>query len=239
MKRTAQLFLIFVMCCMLTSLLAGQNSQPAQRGPRTGGRNSAPAKELGKPPMAKSDAEKKVLAVLAAMGKDRGRRYRSISERDGRFMRQVAAIAGAKRIVEIGTSTGYSGLWFCLALQGTGGKLITHELDEGRAKTAMKNFKEAGVDSMVTLVQGNAHETVKKLKEPIDVLFLDADKQGYIDYLEKLLPLIKPGGVIMAHNMVYPTPDPNFIKAITTDPKLETSFMLMDGAGISLTIKKR
>ena len=126
-----------------------------------------------------------------------------------------------------------------MALRATGGKLTTHEIDPGRAKIAAENFKKAGVDDLVTIVVGNAHETVKQHKEPIDVLFLDADKPGYIDYLDKLLPLVRPGGLILAHNMRRPAPDPRYIEAITKNPDLETSFLLMDGAGVGVTLKKR
>ena len=70
------------------------------------------------------------------------------------------------------------------------------------------------------------------------LLFLDADKSGYIDYLDKLLPLVRPGGLIVAHNMVHPPPDPAYIEAVTTNADLETVFLHMDGAGIGVTLKK-
>lgn len=190
-------------------------------------------------PLAKSEAEKKILSVLDEMGKDRSRRYLSVSQNDGRLMRQLTEAAGAKHVVEIGTSTGYSGLWFALALRATEGKLTTYEIDPERAKTAQANFKKAGVDELITVVVGDAHEAVKKYTGQIDVLFLDADKEGYIDYLNKLLPLIRPGGLIFAHNMRRPTPDPRYIEAITKNPDLDTSFLLMDGAGVGVTLKKR
>ena len=77
------------------------------------------------------------------------------------------------------------------------------------------------------------------LRDPIDVLFIDADKPGYADYLKKLLPLVRPGGLIIAHNMHRPAPSPDFIKAITTDPELESLFLNMHAAGIAVTLKKR
>ncbi len=197
------------------------------------------AAELAKAPLPKNDAEKKVLEVLEVMGKDPSRRYLSVSQADGRLMSQLTEAMGAKTVVEIGTSTGYSGLWFARALLSTGGKLITHEYDADRAEIARKNFAKAGVDRLVTVVQGDAHETVKRLKGPIDVVFIDADKDGYIDYLNQLLPLVRPGGLIFAHNMRRPTPDPRYLKAITTNPDLDTSFVLMDGAGVGITLKKR
>ena len=142
-------------------------------------------------------------------------------------------------IVEIGTSTGESGMWFALALRTTGGHLYTHELDEGRAKIAQENFQKAGVQDLVTVIQGDAHETVKQHKDPIDILFLDADKEGYIDYLEKLLPLVRPGGLVIAHNMNARQADPNYVKAITTNPELETLILLREGTGVGVTLKKR
>ncbi len=190
-------------------------------------------------PLASNDAEVKVLNVLAEMSRNPRERYLSVSAQDGRLLRQLTQTAGAKRVVEIGTSTGYSGLWFCLALQATDGKLITHELDPERAAVARQHFQQAGVADRVTIVVGDAHQTVTRLKEPIDVLFLDADKEGYIDYLQKLLPLVRPGGLILAHNMNRPTPDPRYIQAITANPNLETTFLLMDGSGVGVTLKKQ
>ncbi len=92
---------------------------------------------------------------------------------------------------------------------------------------------------MVTLVEGDAHVEVVKLKEPIDLLFIDADKEGYLDYLNKLLPLVRPGGLIAAHNMNRPSPDPRYVEAITTNPDLETIFLNMHAAGMAVTLKKR
>jgi predicted O-methyltransferase YrrM len=190
-------------------------------------------------PVPKTDAEKKILNVLDDMYQNQRRGMMNVSPEDGRLLRLLTETTEAGHIVEIGTSNGYSGIWFCLGLLNTDGKLTTHEIDADRAALARKNFKRAGVDKMVTLVEGDAHEEVTKLKEPIDILFLDADKSGYIDYLNKLLPLVRPGGLIIAHNMVYPSPDPRYIKAITTNPDLETVFLHMHAAGIGVTLRKR
>ncbi len=67
--------------------------------------------------------------------------------------------------------------------------------------TPARTSRQAGVADLVTIIEGDAHETVSQHSEPIDILFLDADKEGYVDYLNKLLPLVKPGGLIIAHNM--------------------------------------
>ncbi|MGE5140232.1 MAG: O-methyltransferase, partial [Rudaea sp.] len=78
---------------------------------------------------------------------------------------------------------------------------------------ARRNFGAAGALKQATLVLGDAHLEVIKLKEPIDLAFIDADKSGYLDYLQKLGPLVRPGGLIVAHNMQSPPPDPRYVEA--------------------------
>ncbi|MCC7173917.1 MAG: class I SAM-dependent methyltransferase [Bryobacterales bacterium] len=185
------------------------------------------------PALAKSDAEKRILATLSQAQKD-GELFANVSVSDGRLLRVLAEAAGAKDAVEIGTSTGLSGLWLSMALLATGGRLTTFEYDRGRASTARGNFKEAGVDHLVTVVEGDAHQTISRLKEPIDVLFIDADKEGYLDYLTRLLPLVRPGGLILAHNV---DTAPDYVRAVTTNPELETVFA-GDGGGLGITLKK-
>lgn len=191
------------------------------------------------PPLAKNAGEKKILDIINEIEKDRSLQFANVSSKDGRLLRQLTEAMGAKRVVEIGTSTGLSGLWFALALKSTGGKLITHEIDPERARIARDNFQKAGVDNLITIIEGDAHEKVKQHKEPIDILFLDADKNGYIDYLNKLLPLIRPGGLVIAHNMNLGQADPDYVKAITTNPDFETLLLLKEGAGVGVTLKKR
>lgn len=165
-------------------------------------------------PLAKTAAEKQILSVLDEI--KRGPWMANVATLHGRLLRILTEAVNAKQVVEIGTSNGYSALWICLGLQTTGGKLITHEIDPERAALAKANFKQAGVEHIVTVVLGDAHETVTRLKEPIDLLFIDADKDGYLDYLNKLLPLVRPGGLILADNMSQPAPSPDFIKAPPT-----------------------
>ena len=193
--------------------------------------------EFDRPPVAKDDREKRAFATLDEMTK--GEWYLNVTTREGRLMRQLTEAVGAKRVVEIGTSSGYSTIWFALALRSTGGKMYTHEIDPEKIKIARANFEKAGVDDIITIIEGDAHQTVTQHKEPIDVVFLDADKTGYIDYLQKLLPLVRPGGLILGHDMHRPRPDPRFIDAITKSPDLDTSFVMMESYGFSLSLRKR
>jgi len=216
---------------------------PGRRGGFEGrppqGRPDVPADAgaLSSSPQAKSDEEKKILAVLEDMDRNQRGGNMNVPVADGRLLRLLTEALGAKHVVELGTSNGYSGIWFALALRTTGGKLTTHEIDARRANMARENFKRAGVSDLITLVEGDAHQTVTRIKEPIDLVFLDADKEGYIDYLEKLLPLVRPGGLIVAHNITPRMADPKYIQAITTNPNLETHFLY--GSGVSVTMKKR
>jgi predicted O-methyltransferase YrrM len=194
--------------------------------------NLALAQCGGRELLAKNDSERRILSVLEGI-----RVGPCTDDLHGRLLRILAESAKAKNVVEIGTGNGYSALWLCLGLKSTGGKLVTHEIDPEQVVLARANFKRAGVENLVTVVEGDAHHTVAQLKEPIDILFMDAEG-GNLDYLNQLLPLVRPGGLILADNMRKPRPDPQFIKAITTNPNLETIFLNMRSTGISLTVKK-
>lgn len=197
----------------------------ALRGPNRVG--EAPAR-------AASGAEGRVLAVIDEAQKS-GNTHRNVPVVDGRTLRLLAECMGAQKVVEIGTSTGISGLWLSLAMMRTGGRLVSFENDTGRAAVARANFEKAGVASLVTVIEGNARERIGSVEGPIDMVFLDADKPAYRDYLALLLPLVRPGGLIVAHNMNMV---PSYAQAITSDPSLET-ILAGDGKRLGITLKKR
>ncbi len=139
--------------------LSADEIRPAFRGGLGRGRGGPALVDSGsslqKPPLPKDEGEKRILAALAAARS--GQRYANVSEADGRLLRQLTESLGARRVVELGTSTGESGLWFSLALRKTGGKLYTHDIDPGRIAVARDNFKRAGVDDIVIITEGDAH----------------------------------------------------------------------------------
>lgn len=230
------LSLAFAFSLTAATLVAQQRRGPALYGQPD---LSAGKATFDAPPVPKDDAEKKILDALADMARHRTPGGANVPARDGRILRLLAESLGAKQVVEVGTSTGFSGVWLCLALRQTNGKLTTFEIDAGRAAEARRNFHKAGVAHLVTLVEGDAHEKLKEIKGPIDLVFLDADKTGYLDYLEKLLPLVRPGGLIVAHNMNEHHADPRYVKAISSNPDLETVFLNLQTSGIGVTMKKR
>lgn len=186
------------------------------------------------PIKANSETERRILAVISDAVKAR-ELYANVPAVDGRMLRLLAESVNAKVVAEIGTSTGISGLWFCMALDKTGGHLTTFELDPARAATAASHFKKAGVDRLVTIVRGDAHQNLRRFKESVDLAFIDAEKDGYIDYLNTLLPIMRPGGLILAHNVDMVR---DYVKAVTSNPALDTVFY-MQGGGLAVSVKKR
>jgi len=120
---------------------------------------------------------------------------------DGRALHDLVVQNGFTRALEIGTSTGHSGIWIAWALARTGGKLVTVEIDERRHREAVENFEEAGVSAFVDARLADAHELVPRLEGPLDFVFIDADKNWYVEYAKAVLPRLVTGGVLAAHNV--------------------------------------
>jgi len=125
----------------------------------------------------------------------------NIPTSDGQLIYDLIIKGNYKSALEIGTSTGHSGIYIAWALAKTGGKLITIELDEGRHKTALENFKQAGLSEYIDARNGDAHTIVKELKGPFDFVFSDADKDWYKNYFIDLDPKLKTGGCFTSHNV--------------------------------------
>ena len=120
----------------------------------------------------------------------------------GKVLEFFSKMVAPKRILEIGTFTGFSGL--CLAKGLTNdGKLVTLELREDDAATAKNYFAKAGMESKIDLHVGDALEIIPALQETWDLVFIDADKVNYINYYELTLPSVKSGGWIVADNVLF------------------------------------
>jgi caffeoyl-CoA O-methyltransferase len=120
---------------------------------------------------------------------------------DGETLYDLIIKGKYKYGLEIGTSTGLSGIYIAWALSKTGGKLITVEIDEGRYKTALENFKQAGLSEYIDARLADAHSLVKEIKGPFDFVFSDADKDWYKKYFIDVDPKLKVGGCYTAHNI--------------------------------------
>jgi predicted O-methyltransferase YrrM len=130
-----------------------------------------------------------------------GWRDMNVPESDGKLLYDLVLKNKYTKALEIGTSTGHSGIWIAWALSKTGGKLITIDIDEERHRQAVANFKEAGLSDYIDARLGDAHEIVPGLKGPFDFVFSDADKEWYVNYAKAVIPKLLPGGCLATHNI--------------------------------------
>lgn len=170
-------------------------------------------------------------------------RYWSVPRKDGQFLNFLIRAMRAKRVLEVGTSQGYSAIWMALALKETGGHLTTIEIERSRYMLAQKNINQAGLASLCTFVFGDAHREVLKIPGPFDLVFLDADKEGQVDYFQKLYPQkILPGAVIAAHNAIkYASLMQDYLNLISNHPYFDSitvSATMEDGFCLSYYSRK-
>jgi predicted O-methyltransferase YrrM len=167
--------------------------------------------------------------------------YLNVPYQDGKVLHDLVVKLGAKRILEIGTSTGHSAIWLAWAAAKTGGRVTTIEINRGRHERALANFKRAGVSEYVDALLGDAHELVRTLPGPWDFVFQDADKAWYLQYFLDLDPKMAPGGCYTAHNVARPMAREvrEFLARVQADPRYDTRFA--EGAsseGISVSCRK-
>jgi len=196
---------------------------------------SAPAGQAGQA------LDRKVQAFLDGHA---GRwRDMNVSEADGRILYDLVVKNKYTRALEIGTSTGHSGIWIAWALSKTGGRLITIDIDEGRYREALANFREAGLDAFIDARLADAHELVPALPGPFDLVFCDADKDWYKNYFMAVLPKLVLGGSFAAHN-VSARPRGRgwgsgaFVEYVLSLPFMETTFAEGSWSGLSVSVKR-
>ena len=160
---------------------------------------------------------------------------------DGKTLHDLIVKNNFTRALEIGTSTGHSAIWISKALNRTGGKLITIEIDRRRYETALVNFQQAGVSHLIDARLADAHQLVRELEGPFDFIFSDADKEWYKQYMEDLLPKLAPGGCFVAHNVSGRRNSPGIASMLNyarSRSDLETT-LDSAGAGMSISCKKQ
>jgi predicted O-methyltransferase YrrM len=123
----------------------------------------------------------------------------NIGANEGKILQLLMKLVNATRVVEIGTLFGYSGVWIARALPSNG-RLFTIERDHDCVKMAKKAFEECGVADRVTLIEGDALEALRDLQGPFDLIFIDANKQAYPQYLDWAALNVRRGGLIVADN---------------------------------------
>src|SRR5829696_8483000 len=176
----------------------------------------------------------KVLEAALSESRRAGLPDINVSPNQGRLMQLLAATAGARRILEIGTLGGYSAIHLARALPEDGA-LISLEIDGHHADVARNNVERAGLSGIVEVRVGDAHELLEAMIQdgegPFDLIFIDADKEGYPEYLEASMRLVRPGSLILGDNTIRggtvldPTEETaratrEFNRRIAEDPRL-------------------
>ncbi len=167
---------------------------------------------------------------------------------EGRMMQLLVMMSAARKVVEIGTLAGYSGIWIARGLAADG-KLITVEKSGKHAALARDHFQRAGLSDRVTLLQGDGRQILQKLAAdaPFDLLFIDADKVSYPHYLDWAAENLRIGGAVMAHNAFWggqifspQTEDDHglvaFNQSLADHPAFESTIIEI-GDGLALGVK--
>ena len=161
---------------------------------------------------------------------------------DGQLLHDLIVKHRYTRALEIGTSTGHSGIWIAWALSKTGGKLITVELDAGRHREALKNFEAAGLSAFIDARLGDAHTIVPALAGPFDFVFSDADKDWYPKYFEAVFPKLTSDGCYTTHNVSESgrrgaTGSREYLALLRSTPGA-TTVVDESGGGLAVTCKR-
>lgn len=176
-----------------------------------------------------------------------------VSRDTAALLHTLALACGARRILEIGTAIGYSTLWLATALPA-GGMMITMEYDATRAERARNHFAAAGYGDRISVMVGDATRFLHKVAGPFDLIFQDSDKKLYEPMLDRLVDLLRPGGLLVCDNVLWdgevipgyvatPKKDPDdtaaiaaFNRRLAADPRFYTTFLQV-GDGVSLSIR--
>ena len=177
------------------------------------------------------------------------KRLNCISKNIGTFYNIMLKSIHAKNILEIGMSVGYSGLWFADAIISNtqNGQIITIDREQFKIDSATRNFEEAGVSSLIKIREGEARKILHEVKEEFgenyfDFIFIDADKESYIEYFDLCLPLVRKGGIIGADNILFPERFNkmmvDYLSHVRSNPNVQSVTVPIDN-GEEITIKLR
>lgn len=175
-----------------------------------------------------------LLDELYEFGKRHGGMW-NIGPQGGALLAWLVGLCGAQRALEIGTSNGYSAIWLARALAVRGGSLVTLEVDPVKAEMARANLKRSELHDSVTIVEGPALASVQVLGGPFDLVFIDADKSKYVDYLRAARRLVRPGSIIAADNITSHPDDTEPYRALVDADDGLDSVLLPVGGGLYLS----
>ena len=191
--------------------------------------------------------ESRVIEVLArlemrdeqerARGLPGSERIQALHPDSGRLLYVLALALGAKHIVEVGTSHGYSTLWLAAAAQANGGKVITCDINPERIAAARQNFADAGLGGVIEILEGDARDTLRGRSEPVDLLFIDSTKSYYETFFDVVYPRMVKGGIVVADNVLSHRDElEDYISYVENHPNLESA-MIPIGRGLEISVK--
>ena len=170
---------------------------------------------------------------------DRIKRYRNIEPESALFLAMQVRIQQSKKILEIGTSTGYSTLWLADAAKVTGAKVTTLEIDEKRTQQAQLHAQELQVDDVIDFWVGDAQKYLEQCQEQYDFILLDAERNAYLNYwlyLQKML--VEHGGVLIVDNVIsHATEVKSFIMEVKRDERFMTTTLSIGSGLFVVTFK--
>jgi predicted O-methyltransferase YrrM len=175
------------------------------------------------------------------------KRLNCISKNIGTFYNILLKSINAKKVLEIGMSVGYSGLWFADAIMSNtqDGQIITIDREQFKIDSATRNFEEAEVSSLIKIRKGEVRKILHEIKEEFgenyfDFIFIDADKESYIEYFDLCLPLVRKGGIIGADNILFPERFnemmADYLSHVRSNPNIQSVTVPIDN-GEEVTIK--
>jgi predicted O-methyltransferase YrrM len=162
---------------------------------------------------------------------------RNVPRDAGQFLHILVQATGARRVLEIGTSNGYSALWLATALEATGGRLVTVERDSGKAKMARKNLRAAGLADRVEVKIGEAGKVLRRLHGPFDLVFFDASKEDQLDHLKLVWDRVQPGGLVVSDNALTHVAELSAYTAFVRSLPEADSLMVPIGNGFEVTLR--
>ena len=165
------------------------------------------------------------------------KQYTNIAPENGQFLSILIRVIQAQHVLEVGTSNGYSAIWIASALRQTGGQLITLESDCKRAAEAQAHLNEAGLADTVEIRVGDAIDEIPLCESTFDLVFLDAEKNEYLRYLQLVLPKIRSGGLVVADDTVTMRDEMlDYVEYVFNTPLLNSVDIPLDD-GIILSYK--
>jgi caffeoyl-CoA O-methyltransferase len=172
-----------------------------------------------------------------AQGSPGSERIQALHPDSGRFVYVLALAKGARSIVEVGTSHGYSTLWLAAAAKANGGKVVTHDRNLDRITAARKNFADAGLEDVIEIVEGDARQTLRDRTEAVDLLFIDSEKSYYETFFDAVYQRLVKGGLVIADNAISHQDElEDYIAYVENHPNLE-SVMVRIGRGLEVSVK--